>query len=55
MIANLGILLLGGLVTGIGSYFGKKYLGPSIDSLYKKAKTTLLRGKDKGGSQKNKH
>ncbi|HGA0508460.1 TPA: hypothetical protein ACIQMB_000314 [Bacillus pacificus] len=35
----------------VGVVIGRRYVGPWLISVYKKARTTLLRGKGKGGSQ----
>ncbi|MEC1630141.1 hypothetical protein [Bacillus paranthracis] len=53
MIAMFVIKLVYGILTGAGAgvVIGRRYVGPWLISVYKKARTTLLRGKGKGGSR----
>ncbi|MGR5959589.1 hypothetical protein ACT7DM_09325 [Bacillus cereus] len=45
MIAMFVIKLVYGILTGAGVVIGRRYFGPWLISVYKKARTTLLRGK----------
>ena len=50
MIAMFVIKLVYGILTGAGVVIGRRYAHPWL-ILYTKARTTLLRGKGKGGSR----
>ncbi|WP_130055594.1 hypothetical protein [Bacillus thuringiensis] len=51
IIAMFVIKLVYGILTGAGVVIGRRYVGPWLISVYKKARTTLLHGKGKGGSR----